>query len=324
MTAFVLIVFFIFSIALGTAAYFVWSVPQKEADQILSSRLRELRMTGGSFARKSSDLVRKEQRGTFASLGDFAQWLGVLRRLQEFIDQANLKYRAQDVFVLCVILTLVVYIALGFAGLTLFLLRAGLSLLVGAIPVLRIFQVRAKRLKRFEQHLPDAIDLFNRSMRAGHNIHAGLETIATESLNPVRMEFKKLVEELALGAPVEQALHGLGQRVPLIDLKFFVTGLILQRQTGANMVQVLESLASLVRERLNLAEKMKASTAQQRFTAAFICSLPVLLGMGYWIMKPDYFRLMYTEPTGQFLLTYAIVSEFIGILVILKLANPRF
>ncbi len=324
MTAFILLGFAIFSLALGGAAYYVWTVPQKEAEQILNARLRELRLSGGSFTRKSSDLMRKEQRGMFSSVGEFAQWVGILRRLQEFIDQANLKSRAPDVAVLSLAIALFIFVALGFGGLTLFVLRAGLALLIGAIPLAYIARARSKRLKKFEQNLPDAIDLFNRSMRAGHNIHAGLETIASESVSPVRGEFKKLVEELALGAPLEQALHSLGGRVPLIDLKFFITGLILQRQTGANMVQVLEGLSALVRERLNMAEKMKASTAQQRFTAGFICSLPFLMGLGYWLMKPEYFRLMYTEPMGQFLLTYAIVSEFIGILILLKLANPKF
>ena len=89
-------------------------------------------------------------------------------------------------------------------------------------------------------------------MRAGHNIHSGLETIANETADPLRMEFKKLMEELALGSQMEPALHGLGKRIPILDLKFFITSLILQRQTGANMVSVLENLAMLVRERLSM------------------------------------------------------------------------
>ena len=114
-------------------------------------------------------------------------------------------------------------------------------------------------MKKFEEMLPDAIDLFTRTMRAGHNIHSGLETIATETSDPVKMEFKKLMEELALGSQVEPALHDLGKRVPLIDLKFFITGLILQRQTGANMVAVLENLSTLVRERLNMARQAEGA-----------------------------------------------------------------
>jgi tight adherence protein B len=186
-----------------------------------------------------------------------------------------------------------------------------------------IMQVRSRRLHKFEEQLPDAIDLFTRTMRAGHNIHSGLETIGNETADPVRMEFKKLMEELALGSQVEPALHGLGKRVPLIDLKFFITSLILQRQTGANMVAVLENLSMLVRERLNMAAKMKAHTAQQRFSAGLLCCLPLVVGIGFWILKPDYVRLLWTDPVGIKFFTYAICSEIVGILVIRKLANIK-
>jgi tight adherence protein B len=151
-----------------------------------------------------------------------------------------------------------------------------------------------------------------------------LETIANESMEPIRMEFKKVVEELALGSPIEDALHNLGKRVPLIDLKFFVTGLILQRQTGANMAEVLDNLALLVRERLNMLAKMKAHTAQQRFSAALLCAMPLVFALGLWFVKPEYLTLLYTDDTGSMLLTYAIVSEIVGILIIRKIASPRF
>ncbi len=160
-------------------------------------------------------------------------------------------------------------------------------------------------------------------MRAGHNIHSGLETIANETADPVRMEFKKLMEELALGSQVEPALHLLGKRVPLLDLKFFITALILQRQTGANMVAVLENLSTLVRERLNMAAKLQAHTAQQRFSAGLLCLLPVVVGLGFYILKPEYVRLLWTDPTGSKFFTYAIISEIVGILIIRKIANIR-
>jgi tight adherence protein B len=131
------------------------------------------------------------------------------------------------------------------------------------------------------------------------------------------------MEELALGSQVEPALHGLGKRVPLIDLKFFITSLILQRQTGANMVTVLENLSMLVRERLNMAAKMKAHTAQQRFSAGLLCCLPLVVGLGFWILKPEYVRLLWTDPTGIKFFTYAICSEIVGILIIRKIANIK-
>jgi tight adherence protein B len=187
-----------------------------------------------------------------------------------------------------------------------------------------VLRVRKRRLSKFEQQLPDGIDLFNRSMKAGHNISSGLETVAAETFDPMRMEFKKVIEEMALGSPIEDALRGLGRRIPIVDLKFFITGLILQRQTGANMVTVLDNLSLLIRERLNLHAKMEAATAQQRFSAGLLCAMPIVVGLGFWVLKPEYIRLLYTDETGSKFLTYAIVSEIIGILVIRKIASPKF
>lgn len=324
MAWFVLISFLIFAGAMTAAAYYVWSVPRQEAETILAARLREMRVATGGRSRSQPDLLRRENRGSLAFVGDFFQWIGLLRRLQEYIQQANLKYRAPEVFALCVLLAIGSYFLFGLLGLSMLALRIVFSLLVGAIPIAYIMRKRTSRLSKFEENLPDAIDLFNRSMKAGHNIHSGLETIATESLEPVRMEFKKVIEELALGSPIEAALHNLGGRVPIIDLKFFVTGLILQRQTGANMVQVLENLALLIRERLNLAAKMKASTAQQRFSAGLLCGLPIVVGLGFWVLKPEYIHLLVTDEVGQKFFTYAICSEIVGILVIRKIASPKF
>lgn len=321
---FLFIAFLIFSGALAAAAYYVWSVPQQQEQEILARRLRGLRVSGAARTRTAGDLVRSERRGRLAFLGDFVAWIGVLRRLQEYIDQANLKYRAAEVFALCVLIAVVVYIAFGFLGLPLMILRIALAIAMAVVPITYIMHVRKKRLRKFEENLPDAIDLFNRSMKAGHNIHAGLEAIAQETFDPVRMEFRKVVEELALGATIDQSLHGLGRRVPLIDLKFFVIGLILQRQTGANLIEVLDNLALLVRERLNLMAKIKASTAQQRLSALLLCVLPLVVGLGFWVLKPDYINLLLHDDVGQMFLTYAIISETIGILIIRKIANPKF
>ena len=319
-----LVAFLFFSIGLLIAGYYVWSAPRQEAADALSARLRELRTQTRSGARAPSDLVKREHRGSFAFLGDFVSWLGVMRRLQAYIVQGNLKYRAADVVGLSIALAVATFLFFGLVGLRLLALRLLLALLVGAIPITYVRYMRNKRLRKFEDQLPDAIDLFTRTMRSGHNIHSGLETIAAETADPVRMEFKKLMEQLALGSPLEAALHDLGERIPVIDLKFFITGLVLQRQTGANMVGVLENLSLLVRERLNMAAKMQAHTAQQRFSAALLCGLPFVVGFGFWILKPEYIYLLYSDPIGSKFLTYAIISEITGILVIRKMSSVKF
>lgn len=320
---FFIVAFVIFSGALFGAAWYVWAVPEQEAARTVSTRLRTLRGGAVRARSQSPDLLRREERGPFAAFGDFFNWIGILRRLQVSIQQANLKYRAPDVFMVCIGLAAGVYILASLLGMSMFFLKIMIAVAIGYLPVFYINRMRARRMGKFEENLPDAIDLFTRTMRAGHNIHSGLETISTETSDPIKMEFRKVMEELALGSPIETALHSLGDRVPLIDLKFFITGLILQRQTGANMVSVLENLSMLVRERLNMAAKMKAHTAQQRFSAALLCLMPIVVGIGFWILKPEYIRLLYTDPIGTKFLTYAIISEIVGILVIRKLANIK-
>ncbi|MES1258686.1 MAG: type II secretion system F family protein [Acidobacteriota bacterium] len=320
---FTLFSFLLFAGAFCGVAYYVWVVPRRQAARALQMRLRSVRSTAGvGRDRTSADLVQREKRGSFAMLGDLFAKLAILGRLQAFIHQANLAWRAADVAGICLAIALLTYLIL-----LLFVpipaLRIVLALLCGSAPVAYIMRRRNARMKKFEDQLPDAIDLFTRTMRAGHNIHSGLETIAEETSDPIRMEFRKVTEELALGSAIEAALHKLGDRVPVIDLKFFITGLILQRQTGANMVAVLENLATLIRERLNMAGKMKAHTASQRFSAGLLCALPFVVGIGFWFVKPDYLRLLWTDPLGIKFFTYGILSEIVGILVIRHLSRIR-
>ena len=312
-----------FSIGFLIAEHYIWTVPEQEASKALSRRMREVRAYARGRTRSAPELLRKEHRGTFAFLGDLVTWIGVLRRLQDLIDQANLRYRAADVAGISLLIAGAVIAVLILGGVANFAVCVAAAGVLGAVPIFYIARVRSRRLRKFEHQLPDAIDLFTRSMRAGHNIHSGLETIANETADPVKMEFRKLMEELALGSQVEPALHALGKRVPLIDLKFFITSLILQRQTGANMVAVLENLATLVRERLDMTEKMRAHTAQQRFSAALLCGLPFVVGLGFYIVKPEYVRMLWTDPTGSKFLTYGICSEIVGILIIRKIARIR-
>lgn len=323
---FFFVAFLIFLGAFLAAGYVVWVQPRQQVSDALGTRLRELRVRSG-VARSTAtggDLIRRKQSGAFDFVGDFFTWLGLLRRLQEIIDQANLSYKASSVFVLCLAMAAMTFALLTFFGLQILSLKIVLAIVAGLLPVAWILHARRKRLQRFEELLPEAIDLFNRSMKAGHNLQSGLETIASETVDPVKMEFRKVMEELTLGSPTEQALHRLGSRVPIIDLKFFITGLILQRQTGANMVDMLDNLAMLIRERLNLSAKLKAGTAQQRLSAGLLCALPLVVGLGFWFLKPEFIEILFTDPRGNTILTYAIVSEIIGILVIRKIASPKF
>jgi tight adherence protein B len=324
MLFFFLVAFLLFGGAFFAAGYYVFAVPEKAAAGTLQQRLRELRAisTGGERRTSRADLVRREERGSFAWLGELISWGGALARLQNRINQADMKYRAADVFGLMMLLFVGCFLVFGFF-MPLLALRTLFSAMVAYIPMFIVNKKRSNRLAKFEHQLPDSIDLFNRSMRAGHNIQSGLETISTESADPMKQEFKKVMEEMGLGSTLDAALHNLGERMPLIDLKFFITGLILQRQTGANMVAVLENLSTLVRERLSLQEKLKAATAQQRYSAALLCGMPIMFGLVLWFMKPEYIDILVNDEVGSKFFIYAICSELLGILVIRKMSSPK-
>jgi tight adherence protein B len=324
MLLFFLVAFILFAGAFFAAGYYVFTVPEKAAAGTLHQRLRELRAqaVGGERRNSRADLLRREERGSFAWLGELISWGSALAKLQKTINQADMKYRAADVAGLTALLFVGVFLLFGFF-IPILLLRALFSALFALIPYFVIARRRSARLAKFEHQLPDTIDLFNRTMRAGHNIQSGLETISTETSDPVKMEFKKVMEEMSLGSTLDAALHNMGERIPLIDLKFFITGLILQRQTGANMVAVLENLSSLVRERLTLQEKLKAATAQQRYSAALLCGMPIMFGIVLWFMKPEYIDILVNDDTGSKFFIYAVVSEILGILVIRKMSNPK-
>ena len=148
--------------------------------------------------------------------------------------------------------------------------------------------------------------------------------IANETYDPVRMEFRKLMEELALGSQVDDALRGLGKCVPLVDLHFFITGVVLQRQTGANIVGVMENLSLVIRERLNMAAKLKAHTAQQRLSAVVMILAPIVTGVMFYFLKPDYLQVLWTDPVGTMFFIYAICSEILGALVLWRIASIKF
>jgi tight adherence protein B len=316
-----LLIGILFTVALYAAAHYVWVIPEQHRAQALAHRMAELRV---QTPHAGPELVRRQQGGSFSFLEDLVKWAGLIRRFQDAIDQANLKYRAGNVVFLLLLLLGIGYVATGAARVPMLLLRLLLSAAFASLPLLYILWKRRKRLKQFEQALPDAIDLFTRAMRAGHNIHSGLEVIASETYDPVRMEFRKLMEELALGSQVDAALRNLGKRLPLVDLHFFVTGVILQRQTGANIVGILENLALVIRERLNMAAKLKAHTAQQRLSAIVMILAPVVTGLAFYLLKPDYIAILWTDNVGAIFFTYAVISELLGALILWRIASVKF
>jgi len=308
---------FIFTAAFAAAAEYAWWSPQRRARQEIEQRLRGLRVETG---RLPASLLRQQNLGAIG----FVSRLEVMKWLQASIDQAKLPYRAGNVILISVLLLAGSYFAADTFQLFPFaVLKALFAVGCSLVPIIYIRTMRQRRMRQIEEMLPEAIDLFTRAMRAGHNIHRGLQVLADETVEPLGGEFKKVVEDLTLGSTMDEALHSLGDRVPVLDLRFFSTGVILQRETGANIVTVMENLSAVIRERLQLRARLRAHTAQQRFSAGLICGLPVVTGMFFYFVRYEYISVLWLTETGSRFLIYGIVSEIIGILIIRRIAAVK-
>lgn len=313
---------FIFTAAFTAAAEYAWWGPQRRLQNIVERRLRGLRVEAGSRPRS---LLREQQMSGVSFIHNVYSRLAVMKGLQSVIDQAKLPYRAGNVVTLGAIVFAASFLVADTFGLFPFLIFEILFAMgCAALPFVYLWIKRGRRMHQIEEMLPEAIDLFTRAMRAGHNIHSGLQVLSEETPEPLAGECRKLVEELTLGSAVEEALHNLSDRVPLLDMRFFTTAVVLQRETGANIVTVMENLSAVIRERLQLRARLRAHTAQQRFSASLLCSLPVVTGIVFYFVRYEYVSLLWKTPLGSKFLIYAVVSELIGILVIKKISTIRF
>jgi tight adherence protein B len=179
--------------------------------------------------------------------------------------------------------------------------------------------LRTKRFDKFEELFPQAIDTLARAVRAGHAFTTALELIASEVAEPVSGEFRKLFEEQKFGLPVRDALINLAERIPRVDVKFFITAVMLQRETGGNLAEILDNLSYVIRERFKIMRQVRVYTAQGRLTMALLMGLPPLVIAVMRIMNPSFVEPLFSDPIGHALLVIGITLQTIGYFVIRRI-----
>jgi len=195
------------------------------------------------------------------------------------------------------------------------------GLLGFALPFLFVAYRRRQRLRQFEKNFPEGIDLLSRAIRAGHAVTAGIEMMSKETPQPVAGEFRIVFEENNFGLPLRDALHNLTERVPLVDVRFFVTGLVVQKETGGNLVELLENLAAVIRERFKIRGEVRTKTAQGRFTAAILIALPPSFLLLTRVINPDYVHVLFSDPLGRTMLGVGAFLQIVGSMIIWKIVN---
>ncbi len=194
------------------------------------------------------------------------------------------------------------------------------ALLVGAmLPYSYASFRRSKRFEKFEELFPQAIDTLARAVRAGHAFTTALEMITSEVAEPVAGEFRQLYEEQKFGMPVRDALINLTERVPLVDVKFFVTAVMLQRETGGNLAEILDNLSYVIRERFKIQRQVRVYTAQGRLTMELLMGMPPIIVIVMLVLNPSFIRPLFADPIGHTLLVAGIVLQTVGYFVIRKI-----
>jgi tight adherence protein B len=197
------------------------------------------------------------------------------------------------------------------------------ALFLGALPLLWVLFRRRRRLKAFATQLPDALEMLSRSLRAGQSLGFGFNMVAEEMSAPIGKEFGRVFEEQNLGVPLEETLQSLTNRVPNLDLKFFTTAVILQRQTGGDLAEILDKIGELIRDRFRIWGQVQALTGEGRLSGVVLLALPFVLFIAVYQLNPDYLMVLFTEPMGKKMLAAAIVMQVLGALVIRKIVSIK-
>jgi tight adherence protein B len=192
------------------------------------------------------------------------------------------------------------------------------------VPYLIVKRVRTKRFEKFEEQFPESIELMARALRAGHAFPTGLQMVAEEVPDPVGTEFKLVYDRQNFGMPLPEALKGLAERVPVLDARFFVTAVLTQRETGGNLSEVLDNLASVIRDRFRVKRQVRVVTAHGRITGWILAGLPPSLAGVLCIISPEHMKTLVSDPLGMKMIVVAVVLQVIGTLVIRKLVNVPY
>jgi len=242
--------------------------------------------------------------------------------LQKIIVQADANITPSTLILICIILGILGFTASWLAGVKIYLAPL-LGLLLGLVPFAWLLHKRASRLKTFAAQLPESLELVARALRAGHSLAAGLHVVAEEMPAPVADEFNRVYEEQNLGIPVEDALKGMCERVPNLDLRFFVTSVLIQRQTGGDLAEILDKIGYVIRERFRILGQVKALTAEGRLSGVILIALPFLLFLIMLHIKYDYIEKLWTNELGIKMSIYALIMQLLGALMIRKIVNIK-
>jgi tight adherence protein B len=241
-------------------------------------------------------------------------------KLQDFVMQAGMSIKPAKLILLSGIIGVgSMLVADRFLPHLYYVVPIGIA--ASLLPIAFVAFRRRRRFRKFEETFPEALDLLGRAVRAGHAFTTGLEMISKECAQPLSGEFRTAFEEQNFGLPLRDALLNLTERMPLIDVRFFVTALLIQKETGGNLAEILDGLARVIRDRFRIYREVQVRTAQGRLTAGILIALPIVMLMVLSMLNPHYMGVLFTDPKGPVILAVAAGLQVVGSMILWKIIH---
>ena len=314
----ILLLVFVSVVLLVEGAWLLYRARRGPEAMRLQRRLDQLAHTAAGPARRP--LLKRGRLSELSFVARILSGVVVASTLRNLLGQAGLHWTVARLLLLSAAAG-AAGLALGMMGAQPLYFRLVLAGLLAALPY--VATQRRRRLRRLDQQLPDALDLITRAVRAGHSLPLGIQMLADEMPEPIAAEFRLVHEQVSFGVSLQQALAGLCERVPLTDYRYVAVAVLIQRQSGGNLAEVLGNLSHLIRERLKLLARVRVLSAEGRMSAWTLALLPFLLGALLYLVNPDFMRPLWVDPIGVGMLRALLCMMLLGIVVLGRITRIR-
>ena len=313
---------FLFALFLVLGAYVVATHGSETKRARLQKRLSDALLHSAHTEDIEVVLARNELMSEIPAVNRILIRLQSALHLKRMLDQADLHITPSRLLMFSVMAGVLGALATSVIS-SIIPMMALAGIVTASLPLVHVWWRRRKRFNEFLEHLPDALDLISRALSAGHAFSEALHMVSTEMPDPIGMEFRKTYEEQNLGLSLKLALENLAQRMPLLDLRMCITAVLIQRETGGNLAEILEKVAYTIRERFRIMGDLKTLTTSSRMSAWLLCALPIFVAIAVTVMNPDYMSVLWKDQRGHYLIAAALFMQITGMLIVRKILNIR-
>jgi len=304
----------------------IYWILDRKANSTQSQIKKQIDSFSKKKAKETSDpiplLLPDDDLSQIPAFNRFLEKLNMAKKLHRLLKHADSKMRVGDL-----ILLMMMFAGAGFL-VTFFFPNILFKLIIffgsGSIPLINIIVQRKKRLNAFIREFPDALDMMTSALKAGHALNQALQLVGNEAPDPVGIEFKRAFEQYNLGLNMREALLNMTERIESLDLKLFITAILLQRETGGNLTEILENIGYTIRERFKLIGQIRTFTAQGRMSAGILGTLPAIFLAIISVLNPGYLRPLFKDPLGHYFIVLAVVLQIIGFIIINKIVQIKY